>query len=799
MQDYRMLLANTFENIEQIGQGGGGIVFKAYHKRLGINVVLKKIRTAKVQSIDGRAELDILKKLKHPYIPQVFDFIEYGQDIFTVMELIPGQSFAQLLERKQRFRQKDVVKWAGQLCEVADYLHSRKPPIIHCDIKPANVMLTPEGNICLIDFNISGVKTEEGIASIGYSDGYSPAEQFAVVALRAIRMRRNAGGTPGSVIPDRTARNTMQSDAEMTEIDAEMTEIGADGQVTEIDADGETTEIDVDGQATEIDAEGQATEIDADGQATEVDVDGNGKEIRLQGARLSTELRGEKSLLKTISDENWVRARQITAFLGEHPSLDERTDIYGIGATLYHILTGIRPRPFYLSYVPVEKCTSGVSESLAYVINKSLALKPEDRFKSSAQLLKTVRNMTTVDRRYKSLVRRQVATAICLAALSAASFVTIFAGRNRMALEVRNTYNAYVGDMAQARTNRDYDGVRELYTQAWQLMAEEQEAYYEMAMSYFDQGAYGDCIQFLEENVFSNSLIIKDASYSRFYYLCGRCDLELEAYAEAVEQYEQAVILDPDTASYYSDYVIALARGGRVDEAESVLHQAIERGVSADILSLLQGEIALAKGDVQTAEESLQACIDASSDDYNLLRAYTKLDEVYEAQYQGAQQYEKRIALLTDALDKLPETEQITLIERLAQVYIDYGAESGEQSYDREAIALFRLTEERGYATFTGQLNIAVLYEKDGDYEEAGKQLQSMLTRFPNNYVVYKRLAFLELTIQDSRENSDREYGTFEEYYTQAKQLYAENAGAEDTEMLLLDQLYQDVVSNGWL
>lgn len=176
MQDYSALLGNTFTNIQQIGAGGGGTVFKAYHTRLEIDVVLKKIHTNVLKSIDSKAERDILKALKHPCIPQIYDFIASGEDIFTVMEYIPGYSFAQLLEQGQRFRQRDVIKWANQLCEVVAYLHSQKRPIIHCDIKPANVMLTPKGNICLIDFNISGVRTEEGISSVGYSDGYSPVE-----------------------------------------------------------------------------------------------------------------------------------------------------------------------------------------------------------------------------------------------------------------------------------------------------------------------------------------------------------------------------------------------------------------------------------------------------------------------------------------------------------------------------------------------------------------------------------------------------------------------------------------------
>ena len=507
----------------------------------------------------------------------------------------------------------------------------------------------------------------------------------------------------------------------------------------------------------------------------------------------------EKNFLKSISHDHWNRARQVTAFLGSSPVLDERADIYGVGATLYHILTGVRPQPFYLPYVPVQEAAAGISESFANVIDKALSLKPADRFKTSAQLLKTVRNMSAIDKRYKRLVRRQAVTTFCITGLAAVFFVMTFAGRNRMGQEKLNTYHAYVGEMAQAREAGDYERVREGYMQSWQLMAGEQDAYYEMAMAYFDQKDYEGCIRFLEENVFSNTLLTKDKFYSRFLYLCGRCHLETEDYGKAATQYEQALILQPEALSYYSDYVVALARGGRIDEAEEVLRQAMGKGISGEIFSLLRGEIALVKKDFVTAQEAFQTCIDSAQDEYNLLRAYSGEDEVYQARYQGQEQYEKRMVLLTEALERLPQTRQITLAERLAQVYIDYGALSGERKYDEMAIALFRQMEAQGTVTFTGQMNIAVLYEKDGEYEMAKQQLEDMLERFPDNYRIYKRLARLELAIQDERETRDREYHQFAQYYRQARETYEENAGVEDSEMLLLDQLYEDVVSNGWL
>ena len=94
------------------------------------------------------------------------------------MSYIPGKSFQQLVQEGHRFKQSQLRRWGMQLCSALDYLHNQKPPIIHSDIKPANIMLTPQGNICLIDFNISFFL--DGTAIVGYTHGYSSPEQKSI-------------------------------------------------------------------------------------------------------------------------------------------------------------------------------------------------------------------------------------------------------------------------------------------------------------------------------------------------------------------------------------------------------------------------------------------------------------------------------------------------------------------------------------------------------------------------------------------------------------------------------------------
>ena len=172
-----------------IGEGGAGIVYLATHTRLRKKVVLKKIKGIGSDFVNYRAEVDILKNLRHSYLPQVIDFIESPDGIFTVMDYIDGESLKQMMDRGYRFGEKEVRKYAEQLCEAVRYLHSQNPPIIHGDIKPDNVMVTREGNICLIDFNISGFLSGKGIQTYGFTPGFSSPEQMRAFQTAATKVK----------------------------------------------------------------------------------------------------------------------------------------------------------------------------------------------------------------------------------------------------------------------------------------------------------------------------------------------------------------------------------------------------------------------------------------------------------------------------------------------------------------------------------------------------------------------------------------------------------------------------------
>ena len=157
------VIDGKYEILKEIGRGGMSIVYLAMDKRLNKQWAVKEIKRKGNGKNDEivvnslLAEANLMKRLDHPALPRIVDIIENGVTIYVVMDYIEGESLDKILNEYGAQPEELVVGWAKQLCDALGYLHSQKPPIIYRDMKPANVMLKPEGNIKIIDFGIASV------------------------------------------------------------------------------------------------------------------------------------------------------------------------------------------------------------------------------------------------------------------------------------------------------------------------------------------------------------------------------------------------------------------------------------------------------------------------------------------------------------------------------------------------------------------------------------------------------------------------------------------------------------------
>ncbi|MDQ1592315.1 MAG: eukaryotic-like serine/threonine-protein kinase [Pyrinomonadaceae bacterium] len=178
------LLQNRYRVVKQIGQGGMGAVYVATDERFHSTVAIKQtffddptLRKA------FEREAHLLNHLRHVALPRVSDHFVEGDGQFLVMEFIEGTELAESLQRRGAFPLTEVLRWADELLDALDYLHTHEPPIVHRDIKPQNMKLTPRGRIVLLDFGLAkGAATEtrasQTASVFGYSRSYAPLEQI---------------------------------------------------------------------------------------------------------------------------------------------------------------------------------------------------------------------------------------------------------------------------------------------------------------------------------------------------------------------------------------------------------------------------------------------------------------------------------------------------------------------------------------------------------------------------------------------------------------------------------------------
>lgn len=280
MAEIGTVVEGKYEILKLIGKGGMSKVYLAMdnnlNKQWAIKEIVKEARDRNNEVIvqSAIAEANMMKKLDHPCLPRIVDIINHDNVIYVVMDYIEGEPLSKVLQQEGAQPQEVVLEWAESLCGVLDYLHNQTPPIIYRDMKPANVMLQPNGNVKLIDFGIAREYKEfnlEDTVSLG-TKGYAAPEQF-----------------------------------------------GGRGQT------------------------------------------------------------------------------------------DRRTDIYCLGVTLYHLLTGHNPcDPPYELY-PIRHWNPNLSAGLENIIIKCTQLNPEDRFDSCAELLYALRHLDESDEGYRKKQKRKIA------------------------------------------------------------------------------------------------------------------------------------------------------------------------------------------------------------------------------------------------------------------------------------------------------------------------------------------------------------------------------------------------------
>ncbi len=183
-------LAGRYLIQEIIGVGGMSAVYRARDMHFPNIVRLVAIKEMIPNTRDPvvreniykhfEREAHILASLRHPAIPQIYDYFIEGNRVYLVLEFVHGKDLETLLnETKGFFPEEQVLTWAIELCDVLDYLHSHKPhPVIFRDMKPSNVMINQSGRVVLVDFGIAKIFQGDRKGTMIGTEGYAPPEQY---------------------------------------------------------------------------------------------------------------------------------------------------------------------------------------------------------------------------------------------------------------------------------------------------------------------------------------------------------------------------------------------------------------------------------------------------------------------------------------------------------------------------------------------------------------------------------------------------------------------------------------------
>jgi serine/threonine protein kinase len=192
--------------MELVGQGGMGAVYRADDLRLeGRQCAVKEVQLETEADFAAQSreqfhrEASVLARLDHPNLPKVSDYFSEGGRDYLVMDFVAGRNLKEIMDEARRqgrfLEEKQVRAWADQLCDALEYLHSQDPPILHRDVKPANIRLTPStvsgatsgnrsgGTLKLVDFGLVKLLAPDDSRTITILQGrgtiqYTPLEQY---------------------------------------------------------------------------------------------------------------------------------------------------------------------------------------------------------------------------------------------------------------------------------------------------------------------------------------------------------------------------------------------------------------------------------------------------------------------------------------------------------------------------------------------------------------------------------------------------------------------------------------------
>ena len=428
--------------------------------------------------------------------------------------------------------------------------------------------------------------------------------------------------------------------------------------------------------------------------------------------------------------------------------LDGRMDIYSLGATFYTLMSGLLPDRQGGEFLPLNSMHLPYSSALVHIVEKAMEERPRKRFATAQAMHRALDYIYKMDAGYRRLQKiRWFLWGGCGLLLVAGILCCTYGWK----------------ESAREDYRRDY------------------QEFYETAQKYEDENTISIGIDIVNNSRYRGILTDNPEDKAQILYMIGNIYYGLEDYASAEEYFQEAAQEDSEPL-YYRDQALAAAKQGNTAEAENVLDQARQEGMENDQILLARQEVAFAKEDfeeVLSIGERLENSQDSDTAAYSCIltsKVWGKTGD-YDAQ---TEYLEKAYALGGDnrCLRELGSS-YLTAAENVSR--------SSREMYLKRARECYEKLEESYGVTYRDQLNLAVICEELGDYQEAKSRLELMEESYPEEYQIYMHLAYICLKQGEEEPEDDSYYEEAVSYYREARTAYRQAGSPEDSSMAELE------------
>ncbi|MEH7246192.1 protein kinase [Neobacillus niacini] len=641
------VIDERYEILKEIGRGGMSIVYLAMDNRLNKSLVVKDIRKRASSNNELLinsliVEANMLKVLDHGALPKIYDIIESEGDIYVVMDYIEGESLKEKLHREKKIPANQVIDWARQLSGVLEYLHTRKPyPIIYRDMKPDNIMLTPEGKIKLIDFGI--------------------AREFK------------------------------------TESSTDTTNLGTKSYAAPEQMSGKQT--------------------------------------------------------------------------------DARTDVYSLGVTLYHLVTGksLNEPPFELK--PIRHWDPTLPEGLEHIIIKATQSEPTARYQSCSELSYDLENINKLTEGYKNKLRKKLSIFLIPVVLCLAFTTTAVFGYKGVKNTQFQDYMGLVNDSSvYLMDGEDKKAIEMLEKAITTVDKSRAEAYVNLLDLYTNRNETDTGLAKIEAYIEDEYGNIHENNEVRFKMGMTYFDIKRN-YAEALKHFNQ---VDPDEipdAQYYEALATTMI------------------SMNIDYKEFSENLLEFEKFNDRLPNERKKI------DNYNSLAniyisykgqitdANTKAIEIVGKAYEALHLVENENLLLKYELD---------FEQKLAQAFYSRGVNSkdkltAKEDYEQAIQRYQNLLDLNASNEEEILVKIGVIYQEMGAPARAVEKFQEAIKNYPKNIDAYVKLGNLLLDIEQSKDEGSRNYQAAKLIFEQANAL---DGAGEDEAFKKLKRRFDNLTMN---